>query len=320
VFVLVGYIGTSAFYFFSHSWVTPTIISPSDDKVVAVKNELSAAKNVKDKLQTDLHDTERAIAVEQQFQLEFTKAVEDDLAGRKEALDRVRSLAGSAAATRAHVGATTNAYANQFAAKTKSEFEAGMIDRNQMMAGTYQIAQMSSSTLALAEKQSELVGQARDLERQTKALDALAQQQSGTPMSYEVLKIKRDYEASKLALAKALETSDTLVATSARQDETIAGLEKSAYVRAVDDKATIALVPYGNLDNAKPGTSLYACRVAMVWCREVGTVIEVLPGEVSIRHPHNDTNVRGQMVELRLNDASAAQDEVLFAGGKPLGF
>ena len=232
----------------------------------------------------------------------------------------MRALAGSAAATRAHVGATTSAYANQFAAKTRADYAAGMIDRSQMMAGTYQVAQMSSSTLALAEKQSELQGQARDLERETRALDALAQQQAGTPMSYEVLKIKRDYEASKLALAKAIETHETLVATIARQDEMIASLKTSAYVRAVDDKATIALVPYGNLDNAKVGTSLYACRVAMVWCREVGTVVEVLPGEVPIKHPHNDSTVRGQMVELRLTDATAAQDEVLFAGGKPLGF
>jgi hypothetical protein len=72
----------------------------------------------------------------------------------------------------------------------------------------------------------------------------------------------------------------------------------AAFLRAVDDKATVALVPYGNLDNAKPGASLYACKVAMVWCHEVGTVAEVLPGEVSLKHPHNDSLVRGQMVEL----------------------
>ena len=318
VAVLVGYIGTTVFYFFSKSWVTPTVISANDPKVVQARNELSAAQNARDKLQTDLHDTERAIASEQQFQLEFTKAVEDDLAGRKEALDRVRSLAGSAAATRAHVSGTTSAYATAFAAKQKQDFEAGMIDRNTMMSGTYQVAQMSAGTLALAEKQVELEGAAKDLARQTRALDALAQQQAGTPMSYEVLKIKRDYDASKLALAKALETRDALTAAIKRQDDMIAGLKSSAFLRAVDDKTVVALVPYGNMDNAKPGSTLYACKVSMVWCHEVGTVIEVLPGEVSIKHPHNDSVLRGQMIEMQLTDASAAQNEVLFAG-KPLG-
>jgi len=45
----------------------------------------------------------------------------------------------------------------------------------------------------------------------------------------------------------------------------------------------------------------------------------VLPGEVPIRHPHSDEMLRGQMVELRLTDGASAQNEVLFAGGKPLG-
>ena len=319
VFVLVGYIGSSAFYFLSHSWIVPTIISPSDDKVVTARNELAAAQNLRGKLQGDLHDTEREIAVEQQFQLEFTKAVEDDLAGRKEALARAQALAGSAAATRSHVRATTDAYAKAFAARTQTEYASGLIDRGQMMNGTYQVAQMSSSSLALAEKQAELDGQATDLARQTRALDALLAEHAGTPMSYDVLKIKRDFEASKLALAKALETRDTLTASLARQDETIHSLEQSTYLRALDDHATVALVPYANLGNAAPGSPLYACKVAMVWCHQVGSVALVLPGEVAIRHPHDDSVVRGQMVELKLTDLAAAEGEVLFAGGKPLG-
>jgi hypothetical protein len=57
----------------------------------------------------------------------------------------------------------------------------------------------------------------------------------------------------------------------------------------------------------------------MVWCHEVGTVLEVLPGEVTFKHPRRDTTVRGHMVELKLTDAAAGEDDVLFAGGRPLG-
>ena len=78
-------------------------------------------------------------------------------------------------------------------------------------------------------------------------------------------------------------------------------------------------MPYGNLDNAKPGTPLYACKLAMVWCHEVGTVVEVLPGEIPFKHPQRNTMLRGQMIELRLDDAGAGQSDVLFAGGRPLG-
>src|SRR5262249_19590562 len=135
---------------------------------------------------------------------------------------------------------------------------------------------------------------------------------------YDVLKIKREYDASRLALAKAIEARDMLVASLAREDKIIAGLKQSAYLRALEDHAVVALVPYGNLDRIKKGTSLHACRVGMVWCREVGTVLEVLPGEVTFKHPHRDTQVRGQMIELRLDEVGAGEDDVLFAGGAPL--
>jgi hypothetical protein len=134
-----------------------------------------------------------------------------------------------------------------------------------------------------------------------------------------VLKIKRDYDTSKLALARALETKTTLTASLVRQDEIIAGLKKSSYLRALNDGATVALVPYGNLENTKPGAPLYACRVAMLWCHQVGTVVEVLPGEVTFKHPKRDTMLRGQMVELHLDDAESGESDVLFAGGRPLG-
>jgi len=45
-----------------------------------------------------------------------------------------------------------------------------------------------------------------------------------------------------------------------------------------------------------------------------------LPGEIQFKHPRRDTIVRGQMVELRLSDTSAGEDDVLFVGGQPLGF
>src|SRR5690606_10054487 len=97
-------------------------------------------------------------------------------------------------------------------------------------------------------------------------------------------------------------------------------LEQASYLRAVKDGAAVAFVPYGNLGNAEKGTDVYACKVGMIICYHVGEVIEVLPGEVQFKHPHRDRMLRGQMVEMKLDDddAEAAADDVLFVGGKPL--
>ena len=52
--------------------------------------------------------------------------------------------------------------------------------------------------------------------------------------------------------------------------------------------------------------------------RRRGTVVEVLPGEVQFKHPHRDKMLRGQMVELKLEDRDSATDDVLFVGHRPL--
>ncbi|HEY5937309.1 MAG TPA: hypothetical protein VIU61_21820, partial [Kofleriaceae bacterium] len=155
---------------------------------------------------------------------------------------------------------------------------------------------------------------------QTRALDAIVKGEQDTgALSYDVLRIKREYDASQLELAKAIADRDVLKASITRQDQTIKDLQKSAYMRALDGNVTVALVPYGNLDEARAGTPVYACRLSFVICREVGIVKEVIPGEQSFKHPRRDAQVRGQLVELQLVDKGSSQEDVLFVGGKPLG-
>jgi hypothetical protein len=104
----------------------------------------------------------------------------------------------------------------------------------------------------------------------------------------------------------------------AREDKLVESLKSASYIRAMADNAHVAFVPYGNLDQVKKGEPLYGCALTMIFCKKVGTVIDVLPGEVTFKHPNRDKQMRGQMIELKLEDASSATDEVLFVGGRPL--
>jgi hypothetical protein len=296
----------------------PTVVSTSDDKVVALQAQLAGQQNQRDRLASELDDAERAVAAEQRFQLEFVESIKSDLQGRQAALGRMRQLASAAASTRGQIRGANQAYAAASVNRMTKEYGAGLIDRHSMLAGNFQLAQISTSTLSLAERQAEFETRAQELAAATSSLDAILANRSTAALSYDILKIKRDYDASKLALAKAIDARDMLAVSIVREDNIIAGLKQSAYLRAINDHAVVALVPYGNLDGIKAGTSLHACRVGMVWCREVGSVLEVLPGEVTFKHPHRDTQVRGQMIELRLDDKDAGEDEVLFAGGAPL--
>jgi len=319
VIALVGYIALTVFYFASSSWIVPTIVSPTDARVVALQSELAAHRNDRDRLASELADAERAIETEQQFQLRFAQAIASDLRGRRSALRRVRALVDAAATTRAEIQASSDAFARDSAERMDSQYAAGLIDRHAMLDGKHQLAQISSSQLSATERQVAFETQAAELARQATALDAVLADKD-VPLSYDVLRIKRDYDASKLATARATEARKRLLASLARQDEIIASLESSAYLRALGARASLALVPYANLEQVAPGAPLYACTLEIAWCREVGSVVEVLPGELQFKHPHRDTAVRGQLVELRLTDASAAREDVLFVGGRPLGF
>jgi hypothetical protein len=321
VAVLVGYIGTTAFYFFNHSWITPVALSPNDEKVVALQGQLAAQLNERERLAGELDQADRSIIAEQTFQLQFAKAIKKDLEGRRMALGRVKQLAQTAAVTRQEIRNTNGDYSASQVAKMGDEYKAGLIDRNSMMAGKFQLAQISTANLSLAERQVEFDQRAAELASETDSLDALLSNKSNTAaLSYDVLKIARDYETSKLSLAKETGNRERLKSSLERQDTIIEGIKQSAFLRAAENGATVALVPYSNMKNVTKGAPLYACKLDMIMCRQVGTVRDVLPGEVNVKHPNRDTMLRGRMIEMQMTDGGAAQNDVLFAGSKPFGF
>lgn len=328
VVVLVGYIAQSAFFYTSNSWVVPMAISSSDEKVISLQAQLAEQQNARDRIVDELNQAERAIAAQQQFQAEFAKAIKNDLEGRKAALGRVRALADAAASTRVAIRNQSNAYASASRRRMAEEYAAGLIDRNAMLSGKFQLAQISSSNLSLAERQAEFETRAAELEAQTQSLDALIEMNpedndaEEVAMSYEVLRIKQEYESSKLDLAKSVEARDTLKAALERQDKIVASLESAALLRAMRDGASVAFVPYGNLSEVSKNSDVYACKLGMIFCYYVGKVLEILPGEVQFKHPHRDKMLRGQIVELKLDsdEAGATAEDVLFIGGRPLLF
>jgi len=322
VVVLVGYITTTAFFYVSDSWIVPMAVTPNDEKVLSLQAQASTQQDQRDRIADELNQAERAIVAQQSFQAEFVKAIKGDLAGRKAALGRMKSLASTAAGTRSAIQNQNSAYAGAARRRMKEEYAAGLIDRNAMLSGKFQLAQISGSNLSLAEKQAEFETRAAELEATARSLDAIlenAEDSGDLGLSYEVLQIKQQYETSRLELAKAIETRDSLRASLERQDKILGALKGSAYLRAIQDEATVAFVPYGNLGNVKKGEPLYACKLSLVFCYHVGEVLDVIPGEVQFKHPHRDKNLRGQLVELKLDDdeTEAGMEEHLFVGGKP---
>lgn len=105
-----------------------------------------------------------------------------------------------------------------------------------------------------------------------------------------------------------------------RHDEIIDTLEGSAYLRALRERIDVAFVPYENVANAKPGAIVFGCSLHLIWCRDVGRVKGVLPGEVVGARPFTNVQLRGVLTELDITDPAAAEYPLLHLGWRPLGF
>lgn len=121
-------------------------------------------------------------------------------------------------------------------------------------------------------------------------------------------------EDRKAGLEHHIADLDTRIA---EQDEILARLNKSPYLRASNGRVVVGFVPYDNLDNVRPGVTLYGCEWGLIRCSAVGKVTALVDGEVRDTHPHDDSPQRGVLVEIALTNPGAAQWGILFAGKKP---
>jgi hypothetical protein len=325
VVVLVGYITTSVFYMMSDSWIEPMVVSPTDERVLTLKSQLAEKINVRDQVALELQHTERYIVSQQEFQSEFVKAVKADLAERKTTLRRLKSLASGYAGERSRIRRSNREFAKQSKAQMHKEYAARLIDRSEYLQGNFQLGQIATSNLSLAERQVEFETRAREIDGEARALEAILTQKQAEggadgSLSYEVLKVKQEYDQSRLDTQKAIESRAALKESLARYDAIIGSIKRSPWLRAADHTADVAFVPYGNLDDVKAGEPVYACGLEMIFCHEVGSVKELLPGEVTFKHPFREKDLRGQMVELDLDDDDAVAKSVLFVGGRPMLF
>jgi hypothetical protein len=206
-----------------------------------------------------------------------------------------------------------------------------------VLSPTYQRVVEASTQLAdaklrasqISTEKLEIEGQLAELERVITADDKFIAE-IGTsvdePRTPDQWLVRREVEKARLEkenmVGKRVPLGQRIESLKLRikdQDAVVGRLAQSPYLKAIENKVTLAFVANQNLKNIKLGTPLYGCVWGLVWCHKVGTVKAVLDGEVQDIHPHDESVQRGLMLEVDVSDWGASE-AVLFAGSKPLWF
>jgi hypothetical protein len=192
-----------------------------------------------------------------------------------------------------------------------------------------QLADTKLRASQLITEKLEVEGQLAEIERVVAADDKFLAEVGDTanaPKTPDQWLVRREVEKTKLERENAIGKrvplglrAESLKLRINDQDAVVGRLAQSPYLKAVENKVTLAFVANPNLKNVSLGSPLYGCVWGLVWCRKVGTVKAVLGGEVQDIHPHDESIQRGLMVEVDVTEWGA-NETVLFAGGKPLWF
>jgi hypothetical protein len=341
--ILVGlgsYVVTAGFYFASSSWMAPFIIAPNDRRVVELKAQLAQQQTLRDgvaaqreEMLARLRDAERTIAAEKAFQGALRASVGRDAAARGASAGRLAALKTDYSVASAEISKANTDFAGLSRTRMREMFAAHLADRDDVLRGNMELASLAGANLNLSERVVLLDDQIIAARRQIAAFKHLDKALAagdgyggtGEALTREALAALREHELSVGNVKRAEDTVATLRVTVAsadaalkRYDALLDTIKTAPQLLASNAQLNVGFVPYTNMNAAAPGTTVYACRANLVWCRKVGKVGKRLDGEITGHHPVQKLEIRGVLVQVELTDSASAEEVVLHLGRAPL--
>jgi len=332
---MVSYLGINVFFLVSTRWILPAIVSPTDERVLALRSQIAQHAALRAKLVAEreladagLRDARRRAAVQTAFAARARAAVEAEIADLSASLGKLGSLVDQHRTSEASAATASDALADYSREQLEIELRARVIDRDEYIRGQYQLAQIADTRVSMAGRNLELERERRAVEREIAALRSLleapAEFGSGRfddSLTPEVLVLAQELALGELerqrsvdGLATADASFDAIDTAIQQFDDLLASLENSAYLEALDKKLTVAFVPYENLEDIGVRERLFGCHLGVLACVEVGEIVRILEGEVMLDHPLGNDKLRGRMVQVDIDEPEWAQEKVLFTG------
>lgn len=261
----------AAYHAATDSFVAPLIFSPDSDAVIQNRMTINRLVSERQDLTDRVRELEGAIQVDDEAIRQLSRLV-----GSKAA----ESLLDAANARHAEMEAALRGRADYLTTLEK-DFAAGLTVKSEV----------TRETAALHQARAALMEGVRE---------QLSGNEQITRLKLDLLKTHAERQGKAAQLASSLEALR-------RMDELMAQVRERPLFRAVEQSQNVAFVPYKELEGVRSGGTVYHCRMwGFLSCAAVGTVSEILPGEVVTLDPWGSSS-RGQYAVLDLADPTAAK-------------
>lgn len=314
---VLGYVGVMGLYAVNTSWITPVVLSPSDDKSLGLTEWLLTTQSNIDNLALDVKRQNETVA-EMKSHRATLLSLEPELdaaIGREAKHNTIAGRELARLGEQKHAdNLRTEAILNQLAeleASTGKELAAGLITKKDAAA---QLAAVNQAKNGYTDNQiGAVLLKDNILEKttiDTKTLDVLDRRAA----------LKSQIAELDIAIAAAEQQSQTESAQIERLKNAVVGMTQTPYyiVKSEGKAATFAFVPYENKGGMAIGDSVYDCYFKVLGCKVVGTVKQVFTAEEHAVHPIFRTDMRGFLVQLDLDNQESAKSKTLFVNRKPL--
>jgi hypothetical protein len=331
---LTSYLLVRIFFFLSASWVTPVILSPTDDNLLRIESEISEQELARDRMLADriemisrIRNLEQHGTIQKVLQAGLRQTIQGGHADRMAEATTLQRAADALLSVNQDTPNANDEYAKQLQSSTEQLAGAHLLTQDELIQRKYQVSQLAVGNANIAQHDADLEVRLRTLQRESDSLDAAGAPDPSRPsaLTFNVLQMKAQLDSAGLLQRQDRESERELLNRMTLQDGTLtridtflASLYASPYLRAGLHGEVLAFVPYRNLQNVWPKRALYTCRFTLVWCSRAGEVVSVLPGEVQGKDPVSGRDQRGVYVEINLSQKQAAQQPVLYLGNRPL--
>jgi len=314
-----GYGGVTMYHFMRDSFVAPAILSPDSDIVLANKLKLSEFVEERARAAAEMEGIDAEVAADDQGiarLAELRRQVDKAVRWTSEATAEKASAGAAELRTLAHEKQVMTAMLDEqkdLTAKARIDEQAGLISQTDF---AKQAQALSQFELALIDNERTTLQSEAALRETTLEQRAIGAT-GDAPLTPEMMTraeqtIRVELESLKLESDKRAKLAEkgALVERVARIDELEGELKNRPIYRAIERNLEVAFVPYTQIEGIEAGAGTYACLWGLLFCKQVGTVSEIVPGELVLPDPWG-APARGQYVVLDLWDHDSAKAKTL---------